>query len=940
MNRRPTSLCRMRWIAVVAIIAWLFVPTFLRAQSYGPEIDICNYNSVDSGNDVEQTVCLWGDVTGLGASADTDTWAQSDWINFPNGDLYVVGLGAEAQLGEVSDAGYTPLADSGMSYNGPYGWIVQENMEAIPDAQASTSITPQLGTTYVVNGSYSECIDPTGSGSDSCNWSSPAGGMSQYATLTNILTPTLVLSSSGTPSTYGAPVTFTVTLAKEPDQGAVLFYDGSTYLGSGYNYGSYYNSATFTTSSLAVGTHSITAYWAGDFATNSATSNALTQVISPTVWDTGSVTLTVGGTSETASYGLGSTASTIAQSLATAFTGNSQVSVNAFGDLLTITAKQSGSGGEYQFSVGTTDSGLFSSPSFYPSPASGSLFGDTTGAIPIYTYNVPLTGNYGGANTNTGGYDSNGNILAYTDSVMGSWQFGYDQLNRLVTASNTVLPPPNTITVPYPSWAQNFCWAYDAFGNRLQQNMSNVAFTWGDGSCSTSGSVQSTWSTYNAQNQITGTNAPNVTPYVPSYDAAGDVSADVNNTYLYDAEGRICAASTLSGAIGYLYDAAGNRVAKGTITQLSCDITQNGFTQTAGYVVDSTGEQLTEVDAAAVTTANPSGWAHTNFWANGKQIGTYDGNVNAPTLHFYFDDPLGTRRAQTNATGALEAVYESLPFGDDLVSSGPTEDPTENHFTGKERDTESGNDYFNARYYNSATGRFLSPDWSAKGDDPVPYANLDDPQSLNLYSYVYNRPLNKADLGGHAGCELEGMALGAGCGALNEGAEEAPKARVIGGQFAKKKKASHPSPYQSKNKMANVLFEETGTIQGDADSLHEMRVASGHVYMNVKNKSAFQDSSTLNARDQTALVNGYNVAAYNDALNAAKEALSDTSDPTGGKIHFFIRDVTEGRNQKVPSWANGNEMTFGPYTAGANNLLDHADTHKGDTIYVWINSGP
>ena len=50
--------------------------------------------------------------------------------------------------------------------------------------------------------------------------------------------------------------------------------------------------------------------------------------------------------------------------------------------------------------------------------------------------------------------------------------------------------------------------------------------------------------------------------------------------------------------------------------------------------------------------------------------------------------------------------------------------------TGKERDTESGNDYCSARYYNSATGRFLSPDWDAKSSDPVPYAKLDDPQSL------------------------------------------------------------------------------------------------------------------------------------------------------------------------------------------------------------------
>ena len=70
------------------------------------------------------------------------------------------------------------------------------------------------------------------------------------------------------------------------------------------------------------------------------------------------------------------------------------------------------------------------------------------------------------------------------------------------------------------------------------------------------------------------------------------------------------------------------------------------------------------------------------------------------------------------------------------------------HFTGKERDAESGNDYFMARYYNSATGRFLSPDWSAKVS-PVPYAKLDDPQTLNLYAYVGNNPLAGIDVDGH-----------------------------------------------------------------------------------------------------------------------------------------------------------------------------------------------
>jgi RHS repeat-associated protein len=68
--------------------------------------------------------------------------------------------------------------------------------------------------------------------------------------------------------------------------------------------------------------------------------------------------------------------------------------------------------------------------------------------------------------------------------------------------------------------------------------------------------------------------------------------------------------------------------------------------------------------------------------------------------------------------------------------------------TGKERDSESGNDYFGARYYASSMGRFMSPDWSAQVV-PVPYAKLGDPQSLNLYAYVRNNPLYMIDPDGH-----------------------------------------------------------------------------------------------------------------------------------------------------------------------------------------------
>jgi RHS repeat-associated protein len=96
--------------------------------------------------------------------------------------------------------------------------------------------------------------------------------------------------------------------------------------------------------------------------------------------------------------------------------------------------------------------------------------------------------------------------------------------------------------------------------------------------------------------------------------------------------------------------------------------------------------------------------------------------------------------------GNLAQTCDSLPFGDG--ESCPAT-PTEHLFTGKERDAESGNDYFGARYYASTMGRFMSPDWSAK-EEPVPYAKLDDPQSLNLYAYVGNNPLVRDDPDGHA----------------------------------------------------------------------------------------------------------------------------------------------------------------------------------------------
>jgi RHS repeat-associated protein len=59
--------------------------------------------------------------------------------------------------------------------------------------------------------------------------------------------------------------------------------------------------------------------------------------------------------------------------------------------------------------------------------------------------------------------------------------------------------------------------------------------------------------------------------------------------------------------------------------------------------------------------------------------------------------------------------------------------------SGKERDTESGLDYFGARYMASTMGRFMSPDPSRLS---ISFAN---PQTWNRYSYVYNNPLSLRD---------------------------------------------------------------------------------------------------------------------------------------------------------------------------------------------------
>ncbi|WP_263409587.1 RHS repeat-associated core domain-containing protein [Terriglobus tenax] len=323
-------------------------------------------------------------------------------------------------------------------------------------------------------------------------------------------------------------------------------------------------------------------------------------------------------------------------------------------------------------------------------------------------YNYSITDGNSGS-----GYESNGNVLSYVDSVNGSWKMSYDALNRLTSRSSGS-----------GSMIRKDDFGYDSFGNRNWLRVSRPV------------NVSSIFITsYDARNHVAPVSygAPNGLPY----DDDGNVRVFGNQAFLYDGAGRICAEKSqpvngLTSMYGYLYDAEGQRIARGTIAVFSCDLTTNQFTPVSQYLRGANGEEVTELD-------EHDEWVHTNVYADGKLLGTYaDDGLG---IHFALSDWLGTKRMQIAPDNTIESTWISGPWGEDqscVVCS--VADATAKHFTGKERDAESGLDYFGARYYGSTMGRFSSPDpgWFLSAD-------LENPQTLNQYAYVLNNPLGLVD---------------------------------------------------------------------------------------------------------------------------------------------------------------------------------------------------
>jgi RHS repeat-associated protein len=112
-------------------------------------------------------------------------------------------------------------------------------------------------------------------------------------------------------------------------------------------------------------------------------------------------------------------------------------------------------------------------------------------------------------------------------------------------------------------------------------------------------------------------------------------------------------------------------------------------------------------------------------------------------VEYYHLDEVGTVLATTDQAARVVEQHEYLPFGEELCGSSPcaaTVPGQPNRFTGKERDGETGQDYFGARYYQSRLGRFT-------GVDPrmgIAEALLD-PQKWGRYAYSLNNPLRYLD---------------------------------------------------------------------------------------------------------------------------------------------------------------------------------------------------
>jgi RHS repeat-associated protein len=281
-----------------------------------------------------------------------------------------------------------------------------------------------------------------------------------------------------------------------------------------------------------------------------------------------------------------------------------------------------------------------------------------------------------------GATNNNGNLQSETAYVGGP-----GPLNSLAQSNRSYgYDTVNRLTSASDSGAWSRAFGYDPFANMWVTGSSGVALA---GNTPTS-------NVYNGSNRMVGT----------SYDVAGNQVTVNGDMLVYDAENHVALAMeppSLGGGVeNYVYDGEGRRIGKWA------------FSNATVYVYDAFGELAAEYSTAT--------------------------NTPPCTTCYLSLDHLGSTRLVTDQSGNVVARHDYLPFGEETTAN--TVDSINQKFTGKERDQETGLDYFGARYFGSALGRFTSP------DPLMASAHASNPQSWNRYAYALNNPLLRIDPNG------------------------------------------------------------------------------------------------------------------------------------------------------------------------------------------------
>src|ERR1051325_1404434 len=134
------------------------------------------------------------------------------------------------------------------------------------------------------------------------------------------------------------------------------------------------------------------------------------------------------------------------------------------------------------------------------------------------------------------------------------------------------------------------------------------------------------------------------------------------------------------------------------------------------------------------TSASMPKWSKNYIYQGARLLATEEPNGTGEIVHYQHPDRLGTRLVTNNLDTTSFEQY-SLPFG-----TAESTQSTNRRFTSYDRSGTTGLDHAVNRQYDPRQGRFTQV-------DPIGMAatSLTDPQSLNLYSYAGNDPMNRID---------------------------------------------------------------------------------------------------------------------------------------------------------------------------------------------------